>query len=95
MAGDLEILDEQVLATIQRGDKEELRVSLAKARTGAGREVQWHSIRVFWKDEEGKSRPGRAGITIRSKELQTVIDALSGVIVAQEIKAEADENIPF
>jgi hypothetical protein len=73
--GDLEIIEERVMLAIPRGD-EELRVTFTRARTGDGKEVAWHSIRVFWRTDNGEWRPGKQGITIRGKELRAVIDAL-------------------
>lgn len=73
--GGLEIVAEDVLAAIPRGD-EELRVTAVRARKPDGGEAAWHSLRVFWRDEGGNWRPGKAGITIRARELRAVVDAL-------------------
>ena len=73
--GDLEVLEERVMAAIPRGD-EELRVTFTRARTGNGKEVAWHSIRVFWKNDQGEWKPGKQGITIRARELHGVTVAL-------------------
>jgi len=74
--GDLEIISEIVMVAIPRGD-EELRVTFTRARTGQGRDVAWHSLRVFWKTDAGEWRPGKQGITIRGGELRAVADALT------------------
>jgi hypothetical protein len=70
--GDLEIVSETVMVAIPRGDNEELRVSFTKGRTAEGKDIAWHGIRVFWKTAEGEWRPGKAGVTIRGKELHAV-----------------------
>lgn len=73
--GDLEILEEKLMAELPRGD-ERLRVTYTKARTGDGKEVAWHSIRLYYQDDGGNWRPGKQGITIRGRELGTVTAAL-------------------
>jgi hypothetical protein len=72
---DLEILEERVMIAIPRGD-EELRVTFTRARTSQGRDVAWHSLRIFWRADTGEWRPGKQGITIRGRELRPVVDAL-------------------
>jgi hypothetical protein len=74
--GDLEIIEERVMVSIPRGD-EELRVTFTRARTGDGKEIAWHSIRVFWKTDAGEWRAGKSGVTIRGRELRAVADALA------------------
>jgi hypothetical protein len=73
--GDLEIIEEKVMVAIPRGD-EELRFTFTRARTGNGKEAAWHSLRIFWKSDEGEWRPGKQGITIRGKELHSICIAL-------------------
>lgn len=73
--GDLEIIHETLLVAIPRGE-EELRVTHVEGRTGAGKDVAWHSLRVFWRDDSGTWRPGKQGITIRGAELKAVAEAL-------------------
>lgn len=73
--GDLQITGETVLVAIPRGD-EELRVVFVQARTSQGKEVSFHSVRVFWRDSAGVWRPGKAGVTIRAGELKGVAEAL-------------------
>jgi hypothetical protein len=74
--GDLEIVSETILIAIPRGD-EELRVTFTRGRIAQGRDVSWHSLRIFWKTEAGEWRPGKQGITVRGGELRAVADALS------------------
>lgn len=80
MSGGLEILSETTMVEIPRGDREELRLTFVKARTADGKDVAWHSIRVFYRDESGTMRPGKAGITIRGRELRPIAEALSKVL---------------
>jgi len=88
--GDLTITSEAVLVSIPRGD-EELRVTYTKARTSE-RDVSWHSIRVFWKTQEGEWRPGKQGITIRARELEAVVKALQA---QPEVERDGDDRMPF
>lgn len=74
--GDLEIVDEIVIAAIPRGD-EELRVTFTRGRTSAGKDVAWHSIRVFYRDGSGAWKPGKQGVTIRGRELAAVAAAFA------------------
>lgn len=92
--GSLQILNEEILVAIPRGD-EELRVTYTTARTERG-DVAWHSLRVFWKAAEGEWRPGKQGITIRAKELEAVATALSKT-PAPVAKSAVEDNsdIPF
>jgi hypothetical protein len=74
---DLEIIDQITMVAIPRGD-EELRVQFVRGRTSDGKEIAWHSLRVFWKDgTTGEWKPGKAGLTIRGRELAPVVEALS------------------
>jgi hypothetical protein len=75
--GDLEILREIVLVGIPRGrdGREMLRLRFVQARAG-DREVAWHDLREFWKDERGEWRPGKKGISLRGRELGPIRDAL-------------------
>lgn len=73
--GDLEIFSEVVLVAIPRGD-EEFRITRTRGRTGDGKDVEWISLRIFWKGDEGEWRPGKQGITIRARELAGVVEAL-------------------
>jgi hypothetical protein len=59
--GELQIIDERVLVAIPRGD-EELRVTFTRALVGEGRAVEWHSLRVFWKDDQGHWRPDNSDL---------------------------------
>jgi Transcriptional Coactivator p15 (PC4) len=70
----LEILEELVLLAIPRV-AEEIRLTFTRARA-SGKDVSWHGLRVFWKSDSGEWRPGKAGITIRSKELKPITEAL-------------------
>lgn len=93
----LEIVSEHVMVAIPRGD-EELRVAFTKARTSAGKDVAWHSLRVFYKTDAGEWRPGKQGITIRGGELRAVADALakatSGGPTAQREAARPPNESP-
>jgi hypothetical protein len=73
--GDLQITGETVLVAIPRGD-EQLRLVHTEGRTGQGKDVAWHALRVFWCDGAGVWRPGKAGVTIRAGELKAVAEAL-------------------
>ncbi|MDP9002667.1 MAG: PC4/YdbC family ssDNA-binding protein [Myxococcota bacterium] len=73
--GSLNIEREETLLEIPRGD-EVLRLSFTKAKTGDGKDVSWHSLRVFWRNGAGEWCPGKQGITIRNRELRAVVDAL-------------------
>lgn len=75
--GNLEILREIVLVDIPRGrdGRERLRLRFVQARAG-DREVAWHDLREFWKDERGEWRPGKKGISLRGRELGPIRDAL-------------------
>lgn len=74
--GSLEIIEERLLATIPRGRAEQVRVTLVRARTGAGKDVAWHALRLWWRRLDGEWRPGKQGITIRSSELASITEAL-------------------
>ena len=84
--GDLHIDRETVLVEIPRGD-DVLRVTRTEATTGNGKQVWWISVRIFWKQGE-VWRPGKAGITIRARELAGVVAALSKSAPAAEPKRE-------
>ena len=73
--GALTILEEKILVGIPRGD-DELRVTFTRARSEDGKEIAWHGIREFFKDDKGQWRPTKKGITIRGKELHAVTVAL-------------------
>lgn len=73
--GDLTIVSETALVSIPRGD-DELRVTFTRARTADGKDVAWHSIRVFFRGRDGEWKPGKQGITIRGRELAPIRDAL-------------------
>jgi hypothetical protein len=66
-----------------------LRVEFARGRTANGRDVAWHSIRLFWRDEAGELHPGRQGISIRARELPAVAEALSRAVSGGHPQAEA------
>jgi hypothetical protein len=72
--GDLEIVEERVMVGIPRGDGE-LRVTFTRAKTANG-ETAWHSIREYYKADDGTWRPTKKGITIRGRELHAVAIAL-------------------
>jgi len=77
MSGDLQITREVTLAEIPRKDgKECLRLQFVQARTADGKEIAWHSLKVFWKDDQGTYRPGKQGVTIRGREMGPIRDAL-------------------
>lgn len=76
MSGDLVIERETVLVELPRGEREVLRVSWTLAKTPEGKMVSWHSLRVFYRAEDKTMKPGRAGVTIRPKELEAVLRAL-------------------
>ena len=92
----LTITDEIVMATIPRGN-DEMRVTFTRATTGEGKEVAWHSIRVFWRNDAGEWRPGKQGITIRGGEMRVVVDALTKAISGGERSSSGDQHkfMPF
>lgn len=98
--GDLQILGEKVLVEMPRGD-EMLRVTYTEARTAEGKDVSWHSLRVFWRNDAGEWRPGQKGLTIRSRELGPIANALSKAANAagprqqhRETRANGQREIP-
>jgi len=93
--GELEIVSEEVMCAVPRGD-EMLRVTFTRARTAQGRDVAWHSIRVFWKNDQGEWKPGKQGITVRGGELKAVAEALSKAVSGgAKPTAAVDNGIPF
>ncbi len=62
-----------------RDGSEALRLQFCRGRAD-GREVCWHSLRVFWKDDVGEWHPGKQGITLRGKELRPIVEALQGAL---------------
>jgi hypothetical protein len=79
--GDLKIEREDVLADLPRGE-DLLRMTRVEGTTGNGKHVSWISLRVFWKGDDGTWKPGKAGVTIRSREIATVVAALSKEVTA-------------
>lgn len=78
-AFDLQIELETVLVTLPRGDKgDELRVTHTIAKDPNGRRVNWWGVREFFKDvASGEMRSSKKGVSIRSKELGPIAEALS------------------
>jgi hypothetical protein len=74
--GDLEIVRETTLAELPRGRDEVLRLQAVEAHAADGKVIVWHSLRVWYRAGD-ELRPGKAGITIRSRELGAVAAALS------------------
>lgn len=70
--GDLEILETRNMLTLPRGQSEELRFDFVRARMADGKETAWHSLRVWWRADNGEMRPGKAGLTVRGRELVPV-----------------------
>jgi hypothetical protein len=98
---ELSILSEDVLIAIPRGD-DELRLTFTRARIPDGREVAWHSLRVFYQKPDGQWRPGKQGVTIRARELGAIAQALnaaaSGGKQAQNSpkpSRDSEEEVPF
>ncbi|MDP9035706.1 MAG: hypothetical protein M3O50_12950 [Myxococcota bacterium] len=77
--GDLTILEEHTMVAVPRGD-EELRLTFTRARTSAGKDIAWHSLRVFWKSAGGEWKPGKSGVTIRGRELHAVAQAFARAV---------------
>ncbi len=75
----LQIDSESIMAEIPRGKdgKEVLRFTFTKATTADGKQVAWHSLRVFYKDHDGTWKPGRQGVTIRGKEFGAIATAFA------------------
>lgn len=99
---DLKILSETTMVEIPRG-KDVLHVTFTKAKTPEGMDVAWHSIRVFWKADDGKWLPGKQGVTIRGGELRAVAQALAQAISGgkpaeprEQKRLEVDsDDVPF
>jgi hypothetical protein len=73
----LEILSDEVLIAIPRGD-DELRVNRTQARTSDGKIVSWIGIREWYRPEDSNEwRPGKKGITIKTRELEAVVRTLT------------------
>ena len=77
--GDLEIVSEVVMAEVPRGP-EMLRLTFTKAKAADGRDVAWHSIRIYWKTDTGEWRPGKQGVTLRGRELRPITEALTKAV---------------
>jgi hypothetical protein len=78
--GDLRIERETTLAELPRGrdGREVLRVRHVEATTPEGRPVSWTDIREWYRAEEGGDwQPGKKGISIKSRELAAIRNALS------------------
>jgi len=67
------------LATIKRGETDELRVSWDEFTPEKGQPSRYVSLRV-WYEKDGEWRPTTKGITVRKPELVAVRDALTRVI---------------
>jgi hypothetical protein len=95
-SGDLEIIEERTMLEIPRGrdGREVLRVRFVQARTAEGREVAWHDVREFFRDESGAWRPGKKGISIRACELRAVADALSKAASGGQPAPAQREELP-
>jgi hypothetical protein len=76
---DLRIISETIMADIPRGrdDAERLRFSFVTAESADGKPLAWHSLRVYWRDDAGEWRPGKAGVTIRGREIAPIAAALA------------------
>jgi len=101
------------LVTIPRGrNGEEFRVSLDEFTPADGGEPKTYlSLRVWWRADDGKMLPGKAGCTVRRAELARVIDALQrgeeliehpappapqgSNFQSAMAKAEAEGEVPF
>ena len=72
---ELNILRETVLVEIPRGD-DVLRVTFTEAQGDRG-PISWHSLRVFYRPKGSDDwLPGKAGLTIRAREVDAVARAL-------------------
>ena len=79
--GALEIISDETLLAIPRGDNE-LRISRVQARTADGKVVSWVGIREFYRpDGSDEWKPGKKGITIKVRELEAVAKALTAACV--------------
>lgn len=87
------------MAEVPRGreGREAVRVTFTKARSADGKEVAWHSIRLFWKDDTGTFRPSKTGITIRGSELRPVaiamLRACASNLIAPELVVAAKKIV--
>jgi hypothetical protein len=63
------------MVAIPRGD-EEFRFTFFEATAPDGKRVAWHEFRVFQKNEVGEWVRGKAGVTVRGRELAAIRDAL-------------------
>jgi hypothetical protein len=80
-------IESELLASIPRGETEQLRVTLDRAH-GEGRAVAWISIRVWWRRADGEWCPSRKGITVRRSELDAVLGALRDVAARRDARRE-------
>jgi hypothetical protein len=90
----LEIIEERLMVEVPRGRdaREVLRVQFVRAKTPEGKEVAWHSVREFYRADDGTMRPGKSGVTIRARELSVVAIALLRAVassVPNELHASA------
>jgi hypothetical protein len=74
--GGLRNVREIVMVRIRRGDDEEFQFAFFEASTPDGKSTAWHAIRIFRKNDRGEWVPGKDGVTIRSRELRPLLDAL-------------------
>ena len=84
MSAELEPVEDRLIVEVPRRNGEQvLRVRFVRAKTPQGTEVSWHDIREFFRGEDGEWKPGKKGITLRSRELSPVVEALVAELDAQ------------
>ena len=86
-----------ILAKLDRSfgaKKEELRVALCEFEG-----KRYGGIRVFWQNDKGEWLPGKAGVSVRAKEIKEVIEALKTIDAelndTAKKKTKDEDNIPF
>ena len=69
-------MSDQVVATIRKNARDEIRVGLQEWKG-----VQLVSVRVWFKAEDGKMRPGKDGLNFRLDILSDVAEALTTALM--------------
>lgn len=65
------------LTSLPRKEGEELRITLDEFTSDRGKSSKYVSLRIWFEGRGGAWLPGRQGITVRARELDTTIEALT------------------
>lgn len=68
------------LASIPRGDREELRIELTESTSDNGEVYRYVNARIWFKGDRGDVLPGKQGITIRKDEIRDFGRALKAAL---------------